>query len=395
LTFTNGTYTIRGEGFSSGIGAGSVVDEAATTVRSIIIEDGNYNITTVYGAGIGAGYGAIGTSSVGMVNISEGVFRVGSAYGAAIGTGAAFDGGNSSWDTVTISNGDFIVSSEHGAAIGTGHIESDGWTSMQALLVGNGSFVVSGQVGFGSVRYTDVDLLRFAPETPMSLNRLWINCTSAGSCMNALSVEIEDLPTNAVALSPKFFGRDVYIGSDVPGEPNTFYCQFEGDSVHQMITRSRMIHFGTLQLPGNGSCTITINSYHHSPIELTFDPAKYQGLLVHADVFVQTIEFSCPAAGNAGLLCWDGDKSDFGGDCDGECFYQTVAPCQQATITLTPTLSQTSAPADKSWIIGVAIGGAGLLTGALVLVVVVIWKKKHSQYTELERSELTGPLDKV
>jgi hypothetical protein len=61
--------------------------------------------------------------------------------------------------------------------------------------------------------------------------------------------------------------------------------------------------------------------------------------------------------------------------------------------SLTATFSQTSAPPNKGWIVGVTI--VVLLTGALVVVVVVIWKNKHSGYTKLERSELTEPLDKT
>jgi hypothetical protein len=138
ITRSLGNDSIGVAAIGSGLATESGLSEVYGGIRILA---GTFDLETNRGAGIGAGYGEGGTSSVARIEIQGGEIRVRSQYAPGIGTGAAcLENGRSIVESMAIENGSIIVSTAFSAAIGAGYGGSLGSARLGVLDISGGQF---------------------------------------------------------------------------------------------------------------------------------------------------------------------------------------------------------------------------------------------------------------
>jgi hypothetical protein len=145
LTIINGYFNISSS-FGAAIGAGWVDNLGNASLASIDIRNGFFALYTFCGAGIGGGYapGQSGISRVAQIRITRGNFDIHSRSAAAIGGGySAISGfspvnGDPGVDQIVILNGDFLLNATNSSGIGGGHLGR-----ARQILIENGLFQVT------------------------------------------------------------------------------------------------------------------------------------------------------------------------------------------------------------------------------------------------------------
>jgi hypothetical protein len=116
-------------------------------VEQIVIDGGETNAMGTNGAGIGAGFGYLGNSTVGSVTILSGNLSVSGTDGAGIGSGHGIHG-SSTVGSITVKGGTITAIGLNGAGIGSGFTER-GNSSVQDVRIENGIINARGTVGAG------------------------------------------------------------------------------------------------------------------------------------------------------------------------------------------------------------------------------------------------------
>jgi hypothetical protein len=157
-----------------GSGSGNVGD---SWVYSIAILGGTFRLSVDgYGAGLGAGYGWMGRSSVQILTVrNASVQELGGDSSAGIG--ASFgDYGSSSVGVLTLINGNFTAIGSDGAGIGAGEGQS-GISFLRQITIINSSVTAVGNSGAG----IGAGYPRFGNSTVYSLFIIGCECTARAS----------------------------------------------------------------------------------------------------------------------------------------------------------------------------------------------------------------------
>jgi hypothetical protein len=168
----DGAFQISAAGGGAAIGAGAALavfgNGYVSSVETIAINGGLFNLAAINGAGVGAGNGghngrtpgAGGVSSVGSVSITGGRIVVnGAVNGAAIGSGLGSANGNSTVDSVTITGGSIMVGGG-ATGIGAGPATDGGNSLVGSLTITDGDFdmlALAGSPGIGAGSATVLD----------------------------------------------------------------------------------------------------------------------------------------------------------------------------------------------------------------------------------------------
>jgi hypothetical protein len=159
LRIEGGAFNISAIGGGAAIGSGSAVSQYTgtylSTVTTLAIFGGSFDLQSANGAAIGAGSGtnigsssgAGGVSSVVSMAITGGEIRVHAAGNSAgLGTGFASSNGNSTVNTLSVTGAAVTV---HGAAtgIGAGPATNNRRSIVGQIAIGGGEFDLTGQAG--------------------------------------------------------------------------------------------------------------------------------------------------------------------------------------------------------------------------------------------------------
>jgi hypothetical protein len=378
---------------TAGIGS-SYALKGLSSVNSLTITNGTFDLNSENGAAIGSGYGYLGgVSSVSELVISGGVFNLTSRNGgAALGTGYGYDGGVSSVGNLTILGGRFNAAGSHSSGIGAGNSYS-GSASISFLGVRNATIFsnATGGAAVGATNHSRVRLMVLENSRVHAVssdgpaigagvdnvtllggeiitsgtvgitsttvviigNRsLSLTCNSISTCVSAASVAtVGSSPITGLTNATTFFNAT--WRNDSAFAAFNFWGQYTGHSVRDSFGRARVLHIGNFARVAAGA---------DIKIQWTGGSATYPRT-------AEGIAVSVPKAGKYQLsaggveLCYNTSKPDFVVGADGESFYAEVEKCRLAKLS----------------IVGIAVAATVVVLIIIAIVVLVFCVKKESQ----------------
>jgi hypothetical protein len=282
------------------------------------------------GAGIGAGYGFHGTSSITNLNLGGAADFEAFAELDAAGIGAANGWfGQSLVHNIVINGGHFRAYGNHAAGIGAGY-DSLGNSTIDSLIVRNGNLYASGITGIGSDPWGQVKRLEI-DGTEGGAVQLDCHATSH-FCFNASVIVAKEAWLVAHTNTTTFIDPVYHTGTTFDSIHITGF--YTVPSTKDSFGQARLLHFGKLSglVPGENTLTLTreggtytrsapFNGSHVVGVTLSVnEPGTYKAVLT-------------PGNGANLHLCLNGAKTgdSFTVGASGETFVEKVGPCGSGT----------------------------------------------------------------
>jgi hypothetical protein len=383
-------------------------------VNELSINNGNLNVTSSYGAGIGTARTSTGNSTIKTLKITGGTIVAQSANtGAGIGAGGtegtgvsaigdlritgsnvtangstgigsgAASGGTSSVETLVINGGNYIATgAKDGAGIGTGSVAklTGSSSSIGTLQFTNGTFQVKGFVGVGAPNNGYVGKLTLSGQAQTVVELI---CTpSRPYCYSVHSLVTDRGTTRSTTNSPRQFDPLYTGGIDkVDLRNGQFVGYYPGESELEHIIGSPTIHLVNLSLPVD-DYTLEVKGEHSSKFSLAFNPDKAKSLLL-----------SVGKAGTYVIEVHGGPNKTVQGDfcSSGSVNFQVKNDeVLFANNTMCPVPSTTSSGKVSNATLITVIVVAVVVVVALVIVLVCTCKKKQREEGVLLQSGAGG-----
>jgi hypothetical protein len=292
------------DGFDgSGIGS-SYAQYGNSTVNSLTIENGIFNIIVASGSGIGSSHVWHGNSTVGSIIIRGGTFSIEVSQAAGIGAGAG-SSGISYVGSLSLYGGTYNVTANSAAAIGAG-VGEQGNSSVGVLTVAAGRFNITGQTGLGGSRQGRVGLLTFKGSAS---DEVIINCrTTRLFCFSADSLGGETVPVNATTNSPMFIEAGWGAATDLRGLNfvGTYLRTTEKDS----FGNAPLLHIGEISGYAPGLYYVTLIGGGTRKV-IPYDTSVAKGIVASVPVGTYTVGVARNLASNGETLCNAGMSSQF------------------------------------------------------------------------------------
>lgn len=353
----SGCYTGNGQyaaGIGAGYGYGGVSSVGLLEITNSIVraESG------LYGAGIGGGYGAnYGRSDVNSIAaLNSTVFAVGH-QAAAIGAGSSYLL-NSTVEQILLINGCYNLTAYWGSGVGAGDEMPDAREHAFAhnVSIHGGRYTISARTAFGSTDRAQTRHLKLSGNIEATLNTITQFAIHAENSITFDSLILRARTNATLLVSRSVFSRT--------SELNIEFTRNSSDSELSMS----LLHFGEIR--------------NSSSVKLIIENQEWEQNIPFDDGLVG-IMFSVPANSkfNVSLehsiegrsqLCCEG-KSEFEVG-ETEAFFDIVEPCSAPSKTILPLWA----------ILVISIGGSLLI--AVVVIIIVRWyqKKKAAEIPVLK-----------
>jgi hypothetical protein len=318
-----------------------------------------------------------GNSTVSGIVIRNGVFLTNGRNGAGIGAGFG-SGGFSTVGSLVIAGGDV---SAHGgsdsAGIGAG-VARDGLSVVHNLTLANGSLLVTGVSGCGSSSTGVVRLLNFAPGFTVSLD-----CSVFDGCFGGSTIISGTGSLRAITNSPTFIDEAWDRESDF--HAMSFYGQYRSPSFVEDWAARPLLHLRAISTHRTDVYTLTFqltgSSVNYSA-SAEFDSSEVMGVVITLDYpGLYTIDLQGRSGFSERLCVGAVSVFEVGRE---EAFFEDVEICRAV-----PPTSETQA----GLIIGVSIA-AGLMLIVSATLLVRIWRTPNPIESRISKPDARpGSLD--